>query len=129
MGGQIISRQEKLLVLECRDKDTFTKRYIEKFGVPSRLFRIDNVWSKRQIFREELGKPNIEHVSKVTTGLTIRPAETFPDVGETLAKISNKISELIQLQKEELELFRKLDKTPPEVKKDAGIQESGAGHG
>jgi hypothetical protein len=126
MGGQMINKTEKLLVLESRTKEDFAKKYIEKFGMPSKLYRIDNIWTQRETFRKELGKPNIEAVSKVTTGIVPRMSNAMADEGEVLSHISNKLSELIQIQKETFLLFKKLDKTPEGMPND---KTGGSGNG
>jgi hypothetical protein len=116
MGGTVITQDEKKLVLTCQTREELMKKYVEKFGIPSKLYRIDNIWKQRKEIREELGKVDLTKISSVSTGIAVKGSSPMPDVGETLVHISNKMSELIQINKDMLALFQRIDKAG--VKKD-----------
>lgn len=128
MGGLLISPEEKRLVLECRDRNEFTKKYIEKFGVPSKLYRIENIWSQRKEIREEL-------VPKFGVGTRTEPAsgkerKTDYDEGELLYRLTLIQAEHLQVTKEMLELFKKLEEREKKGVKDGTntSQEGGTSH-
>jgi hypothetical protein len=126
MGGVTISKDEKLLVLECRDRTEFAKKYIEKFGLPSKIYRIDNIWSMRKAIKDEL-VPNFGAGTQ-TFPRAERERKSDYDEGELLYRLTVLFAEHLQVTKEMLELFKKLDKTGVKDGTDA-TKESGTGHG
>jgi hypothetical protein len=107
MGGAEWRKEEKELCLLSPNKVAFTAEYIKKFGQPGKLSRLDNIWAARHQIKEEL-------VPVRPPGTVTEPRKDKPwadvDEGKVLADISNKLSELIQIQKETYSLFEYLDK-------------------
>ena len=111
MGGEVIKKEEKALTLKSQNRTDFAKKYIEAFGMPERAGRIDTIWNMRKQIRDELmPKP------QTSTILLQGKDHALPDGVEVLVGISNKMSELIVLHKEQLELFKKLDNGAKTVK-------------
>jgi hypothetical protein len=126
MGGQLWSREEKELVIHSKTKNEFAMSYIGKFGAPDKLSRIDNLWKARKEIRMELVPQEIIAVSQKSQ--VLKPsAIVVDDVTMYLNSISDKLSQLIQLQKEQIEFFKKLEKKPKEGEN--GGQGSGEGNG
>jgi len=103
MGGEVIKKEEKQLVLECRTLKEFALKYIEKFGMPSRASRINGMWTDRKKYRDELSPKVIE----IPGGGTIIQQRTdkdraasLPDIGEEQVKTNNLLAVLIKLQEE-----------------------------
>lgn len=116
MGGQLISKDEKTLVLQCRTKEEFLEKYVQKFGMPNKLYRIDNVWKQRKAIKEEL-VPTFGVASVTQPQKDKSRAEPLPDEGVILTSISHKLDDLIGIQKETLALFQKqIDKNKSDHK-------------
>ena len=102
MGGEVIKKEEKQLVLECRTLKEFALKYIEKFGMPSRASRINGMWTDRKKYRDELS-PKVE-ISGRGTVIQQRTdkdrAAPLPDIGEEQVKTNNLLAVLIKLQEE-----------------------------
>ena len=107
MGGKIITPDERKLVLECKSKAEFAEVYIRKFGMPSKMFRIDNIWNQRDTIRKEA--TSVKPPGSITSPARVKEWDDRDGI-EVLVGISNKLSELIQLQKDMYALFKKLDK-------------------
>lgn len=103
MGGDNWTPDEMRLTLECQSLKEFALQYIEKFGVPSRASRINNIWTMRKKIRDDMcpvPKPQGKSTVLATGGVV-------DEESVTLVNISNKLSEILQVQKEQLELFKK----------------------
>ena len=112
-------KEEKLLLLECQTEKDFYLKYVQKFGVPSRPTRVSNLWKERKVIRDEY-KPIVVPQGRSTVlacgGGGIVDAESI-----ALTNISNKLSELVQLQKEQLDLFRFLKKNSDREEKNDSV--------
>lgn len=128
MGGASWSRDEKILCLESKDRKEFMTEYLKKFGTPTKLSRIDNIWKARAQIRDEL-RP-VKPVGAVTTPLTQPKTDNFPDIGNLVSAILGEvrltkvvIEEMVKLQREQLELFKRV--TGKRVDKDEGHEDNG----
>lgn len=107
--GKVWTASEKRLALMCHTKQEFVDRYLKEIGMPDSMGRLESLWGQRKRLRDEMN-PLIVPISSKSTAITPKPANNFPDIGESLSNISNKVSELIEIQKETLTLFKRLDK-------------------
>ena len=94
--------------MQCSSKKELLERYLKEIGTPDKMARIDSLWAQRRSFRNE-AVPNTVKIGSKTQALTPEMRSDLPDVGETLVKIHNQLAELIVVQKETLELFKKID--------------------
>ena len=105
------SKEEKLLLLECNTEKAFYQKYIEKIGVPERPTRVSNLWKERNAIRDEF-KPVVVPQGKATV-LSYGGDRIVDDESIALSNISNKLSELVQIQTETLELFKRIEGRKP----------------
>jgi hypothetical protein len=121
MGGASWRKEEKVLCLQSATKQEFTEKYIRQLGQPAKLSRIDNIWAARKEIKAELVPVNPP--GTVTTPR--KEGHHDVDEAEILVNISNKLSELIQIQKDTFTLFKRLDA----AKETTDDKTSGTGNG
>lgn len=90
--------EEKELAINCKSEDDLAIQYLKKFGTADRS-RVHSLFGHRN-----------DLIRARTVARTSPPIvhKAIFDEDVILAHISNKLSELIQLQKETLEIFKKL---------------------
>ena len=93
--GQRWTEKEKQLAIECKTVEELFTRYSKEIG-DTTLSRVKSIWSHRQT----LVKAQAAEAAKTEASPLPKGRIAFPDEAETLAHISNKLSELIELQKE-----------------------------
>lgn len=99
--GQRWTDKEKQLAVECKTVEELFIRYSKEIG-DTTLSRVKSIWSHRQTL--------VKAQAALAAGETPLPKGrvAFPDEAETLAHISNKLSELIELQKDSFDRQREL---------------------
>ena len=97
------TEDEKRLGIECKTIEELFLRYSKEIG-DTTLSRVKSIWSHRQLLvaAKTAQEKSKESQSKIPERIA------FPDEAETLSHISNKLSELIEVQKESLVIQREM---------------------
>ena len=122
MSNNKIPREHKELCLRCNTLEEFAKEYTKAYGTsipnPVKLLnRINGMWYSRERFANEIqalkSNDRIVMIPAKIRNKCPQPSrsDTLPDVAEILVKCEHLLAEMVQLQKEQIALFRKLSET------------------
>jgi hypothetical protein len=108
--GRKIPNKAFVFVMQSKTLVEFEKKYTEAFPnkgeqtTTQYYRRIANLWSHRKGIHESRSHLLLNSNQNICP----KKQETIPDVGEILIRIHNQLSELLIIQKERLEIIKKL---------------------
>jgi hypothetical protein len=117
-----VTREEHEFAKQFSDYALFVPAYVEKYKdtVPLRSIskRAYHIWDSRERHTVVFAKRDAEALEKAHTVLipaviktksqATHRSDPFPDIGEILVKCHNVLVEIASVQKEQLEIFKRL---------------------
>lgn len=118
-----IPLEHKRLLCGCKSRKELMVRlqtFVGNNAPPYNVYnKAINIWNNREEYLKEVesvDQKKAEELHKVMVPMSIKTkphacknnGDSLPDVGESLVKIHHLLAEQIQIQKESLELFKKL---------------------
>ena len=97
-----VTNAEKQICVTSANRTEFIERYTGKFGFPSPASRLDTMWGKRKLYKEEL-VPASKNLTSTTQLATQKPTME-KDSLEILVDVANRIAESNVLLKELISL-------------------------
>ena len=116
----VTPREQKEMVLKYENRsdfaDAFSKKYSGTMPFVKMNGRITSLWSCRHTHADELALIHkMEEEKKHTVMIPARivskhapPRDAVPDVGEILIRTNHLLAEMVQLQKEQIALFKEI---------------------
>jgi hypothetical protein len=123
----VTPREQKEMVLGFDNRSAFTEAFFEKYSktMPSSKMygRMDSLWKCRGKIKEEIAtlkaqEINLRNLAQTANHTVMIPArivskhtparDAIPGVGEILIRTNHLLAELVQLQKEQIALFKEI---------------------
>jgi len=116
----VTPREQKEMVLKYSDKNKFAEAFNTKYSgtmsFSKMAGRIRSLWDCRHKHADELAairksEEEKNHTVMIPARIVSKHApsrDTIPDVGEVLVGISHLLAEMVQLQKEQIALFKEI---------------------
>ena len=116
----VTPREQKEMVLKYENRSEFAEAFNKKYSATMPFLklagRVRSLWNRRAKHADEIAalrkkEEELLHTvmipKRIVTKHTQSP-DPIPDVGELLIRINNLLAELVQLQKEQIALFKEI---------------------
>lgn len=118
----VTPREQKEMVLKYENRTEFAESFNKKYSATMPLLklagRVRSLWECRATHADEIAafhkkEEESQHTVMIPKRIVTKhtpSSDSIPDVGELLIRTNNLLAELVQLQKEQIALFKEMRK-------------------